>query len=67
MDLNGRCNYAVHILRIQNTESSPPYLKNFGKKPQDKNKLILHKTIINTRWKKVTDIVQGFVRLFQDS
>ena len=64
MDLNIFYNYAVHIPRPQNTEISEPELKNVGEKSQDKNKLILHNTIINERWKQITDIVQGFVTLF---
>ena len=42
VELNGFYNYAVHILRPKNTESSKPYLKNVGKKYQDKNELIIH-------------------------
>ena len=53
----------MHILRPQNTESSEPELKNIGVKPQDKNELIIHKTIINARLNQITGIIQGFVPL----
>ena len=64
MEINGFYNYAAHILRSENTESGKPELKNIGEKPQYKNKLILHNTIINAGWKQITDMVQGFVPLF---
>ena len=47
MEITGIENYAVHILILKNTESGEPELKNIGEKYQDKNELILHKTIIN--------------------
>ena len=59
--------YAVYILRPQNTESGEPELKNVGEKYQYKNDLILHNTIINARWNQITDTIQGFVPLFQNS
>ena len=37
MELNGFHKYAAHILRLQNTESGEPELKNVGEKSQDKN------------------------------
>ena len=67
MELKGFYNYAVHILRPQNTEIGEPELNNFGDKSQDKNELILHNTIINTRWNQIDDMIQGFVSLFQYS
>ena len=67
MDLNRFYNYAAHILRPHNTESDETELNNVGEKPQDNNELILHNTIINARWNKIADTIQGFVPLFQDS
>ena len=55
MELNGFYNYAVHILRPQNTESGEPELKKIGKKTQDNNELIIHNTIINERWNQIDD------------
>ena len=40
-------NYAAHILISQNTESGEPELNNIGEKPQYKNELVIHNTIIN--------------------
>ena len=42
-------NYAVHILRPQNTQSGEPELNNIGEKPQGENEIILHNTIVNAR------------------
>ena len=67
MKLNRSYNYDVHILRPQNTESGEPDLKNIGDKPQSNNELILHNTIINEIWNPITDMIQGFVPLFQES
>ena len=67
MDLNGFYKYSVHILRPQNTEMGETELNNVGNKSQDKNELIIHNTIINTRWNQITYMIQGFVPLFQDS
>ena len=67
MELNGFYSYGVNILRPQNTESGEPELKNVGEKPQDNNELILHNTIINARWNKIYDMMQGFVPLLQDN
>ena len=67
LDPKGFYNYAVHILIPQNTEIGEPELNNFGDKSQDKNELILHNTIINTRWNQITNIIQGSFQLFQDS
>ena len=67
MDLNRFFNYAVQILRPQNTEIGESELNNDGEKSQDNNDLILHNTIINARWNQITDIIQVFVPLFQDS
>ena len=38
-----------------------------GEKSQDNNKLVIHKTIINERWNQITDMIQVFFPLFQDS
>ena len=59
--------YAEHILRPQNNESGEPELNNVGDKYQDNNDLILHNTIINSRWNQISDMMQGFVPPFQDS
>ena len=67
MDLNIFYNYYAHILRPQNIESGKPELKNIGEKPQDKNEIIIHKTIVNSKLNQITDMMQGFVPLFQDS
>ena len=67
MKLNIVHNYSMHILRPQNTESGEPELKNIGEKLQDKNELIIHTTIINSRWNQITNIMQEFVSLFHDS
>ena len=67
MDLNRFFNYAVQILRLQNTEIGESELNNDGEKSQDKNEIILHNTIINAIWNPITDMIQGFVPLFQDS
>ena len=67
VELNGFYIYSVHILRPQNTESDEPDLNNVGEKSQEKNELIISNTIINTRWNKITDMIQGFFPLFQDS
>ena len=67
MEINWFYNYAVHILRPQNTESGEPWLNNFEEKSQDNNELILHNNIINSRWNQITDMIQGFYPLFQDS
>ena len=67
MDLNRFYNYAAYILRPQNTESGEPELNNIGEIPRDNNDLIIHNTIINERWNPITDMMQGFVPLFQDS
>ena len=67
MELNIFYNYATHIPRPQNTVSGEPELNNVGDKPQDKNELIIHNTIINARWKQIADTSQGFVPPFQDS
>ena len=40
MDINGFHNYAAHILRPQNTESSEPELNHVGDKSQDCNAII---------------------------
>ena len=66
VDINAFYNYAVHILRPQNTESVEPELKNFGEKYQDNNELILHNTIINFKMKPIADMSQYFAPLFQD-
>ena len=60
MEFNGFYNYAVHILGPQNTESGEPVLKNVGDKPQDKNELVLNKTIIYVRLNQINDTIQGF-------
>ena len=65
--MNEFYNYVVHILRPWNTESGEPELKNIREKTQDKNDLIVRNIIINARWNPITDIVQGFIPLFQDS
>ena len=67
MELNGFHYYAAHILRPKSTESGEPELKNVGEKPQDKNEIILHNTIIYERWNKIADRIQGVVPLFQES
>ena len=67
VDINGLYNYAAHILRPQNTESGEPELNNIGEKSQDKNELILHNIIIKSVWKQITNMMQGFVPIFQDS
>ena len=67
MELNRSYNCAVHILSSQNTESGEPELNNIGKKPQDKNEFIIHNTIINVGRNQITDMMQGFTPLFQDS
>ena len=67
MDLEWFYKYSVHILRPQNTEMGETELNNVGNKSQDKNELIIHNTIINTRWNQITYMIQGFVPLFQDS
>ena len=59
--------YAVQILGPQNTESGEPELKNVGDKYQDKTELIIHETIINAGWNQVTNMIQWFAPLFQDS
>ena len=60
-------NYTVHILIPQNTESGQPELKNVGDKSKDKNELIIHNHVINSRWKQITDIIQGFEPIFQEN
>ena len=67
MELNGFFNYSGDILRPQNTEIGEPELKNVGDKSQDKNEPILHNNIINTIWNQISDMIQGFVPLFQDN
>ena len=67
MELKGFYKYAVHILIPQNTESGEPGLNNVGEKSQDKNELIIQNTIINARWNKIYDMMQGFVPLLQDN
>ena len=67
MDIKVFYKHAVHILRPQNNESGEPELKTFGDKSQDKNELILHNTIINVRWHQITDMIQEFVPLLQES
>ena len=57
MELNGFYNYAVHILRLQNTEIGEPELKNVGEKLKDDNELVLHNTIINARQNQISDIM----------
>ena len=64
-ELNGYYNYAVQILRQQNTESGEPELKNVGGKSQNNNVLILHNTIINEIWNQITDTIQVFYPLFR--
>ena len=64
--INGFYNYAVHILRPQNTESGELELKNGGGGSQDNNELIIHNNIVNSIWNQITDIIQGFFPLFQD-
>ena len=59
MELNRLCNYTVHILRSQNTESGEPKLNNVGEKSQDNHELIIQNTIINARWNQFTDMIQG--------
>ena len=66
MDINVFYHYAAHILIPQHSESGEPELNDIGEKPQDKNDLILHNTIINSRWNQITGMMQGFVTLFQD-
>ena len=61
MDIDGFYNYATHILKSQNNESGKPELSNIGEKYQDKNELIIHNTIINARWEKISDMRQVFV------
>ena len=60
MELNIFYNYAVHILIPENADIDEPELKYVGEKYQDKNELILHNTIMNARWKKITDSIKGF-------
>ena len=56
----------VNTLRPQKNESGETELRNFGEKSQDKNELILHKTI-NFIWNQITDMIQLFNPLYQDS
>ena len=67
MELNRSYNFAAHILISQNTESGKPELNNIGEKPQYKNDLILHNTIINAIWNLITDMMQGVSPLFHYS
>ena len=67
MELNGFYNYAMHIIIPQNTQIGEPELNNVGEKSQDNNELILHNTMINVRLNQITDMIQGFVPLFQYS
>ena len=60
MDLNGFYNYAVHILRPQNTKSGEPGLNNAGEKAKDKNDIILHNNFINARWNQITDLTPSY-------
>ena len=62
-----RTNYAVHILRSQNTESVEPELKKIGKKPQYNNELIPYNTIIYARGNQIADMIQVFGLIFQES
>ena len=65
--INRFYNYGVNILIPQNTEIGEPELNNIGEKTQDKNELILHNTIINARWNKITGMMQVGFPLFRDS
>ena len=67
MELHGFYNYDVHTLRPRSTEIGGPELNNVGEKPQDKNDIILHNTIINERLNQTADMIQGFIPLFWDS
>ena len=49
MDLNWLYNYAVHIIGTENTEIGEPELKIVGGKYKDKNELIFHDNIIDSR------------------
>ena len=67
MDINGFYNYAVRILRTQNTEIGESELKNVREKSSDKNELIIYNTIINERQNQIYGMIWGFVPLIQDS
>ena len=67
MERRGFYKYAAHILGTQYTEIGEPELKNVGEKHQDNSELILHNTIINEIWNQISDTIQGFYPLFQDS
>ena len=67
MELNIFYNYAAHIIRPQYIERGEPELNNVGEKSQYKNELIIHNTIVYLRWNQISDMIEGFGPLFQDS
>ena len=50
----------MRVLNPQNNESGELEIKNTGYKFQDKNEFILHKNLMNSRGKKITDMIQVF-------
>ena len=67
MEINRFYNYAVRILRPQNTEIFELELKNVADKTQDNSELVLHNTIINEICNQISDMIQCFSPLFRYS
>ena len=56
----GGQDYAVILLRPQNTEIGEPEINNVGEKFQGKNEFIIHNNFINSRGNQITDMIQEF-------
>ena len=60
MDINEFENYAVHVLRPQNTESGELELKEIGGKCKDKIKFVLNNYLINAELNQITSTIKEY-------
>ena len=58
MDINEFENYAVHVLRPQNTESGELELKEIGGKCKDNIKFVLNNYLINAELNQITSTIK---------
>ena len=60
MDHNEFENYAVHVLRPQNTESGELELKEIGGKCKDNIQFVLHHYLKNSELNQITNTIKEF-------